>query len=82
MEANGPLGVYEDLPTSQIAWEPQAWRDNPAGGLQSYREKLGLESRPASLPLMQGRSPLPAHQDPLVPLPCDTGKRPLFITGR
>lgn len=79
--AHGPLRAYEDFPTSQIAWELQAWRDNPEGGLQGYREKLGLESRSASLPLMQGHSSLLAHQNSLVPLPCDTGKLPLLITG-
>lgn len=48
------MEIYEDLPTSHIAWEPQAWRDNPEGGLQGYREKLGLEARPASLPQCRG----------------------------
>lgn len=44
-------GAYKDLPTSQTAWEIQGWRDTPEGGQQGYRE-IGLESGPASLPLM------------------------------
>lgn len=39
--------AYKDLPTFQVAWELQGWRDTPEGGVQRD---------PASLPLMQGHS--------------------------